>query len=62
MPFDPLRHPTSQAINDLGRGIRTSRILKPGHDVSEMKVTANQMSVEWILEERARELCGEWLR
>ena len=27
-----------------------------------MKVTAAQMDVEWILAERARELCGEWLR
>ncbi len=49
-------------INDEGKGIRTSRILKPGHDASEMKVTASQMTIEWILEERARELCGEWLR
>ena len=27
-----------------------------------MKVKAGDMTIEWILEERARELCGEWLR
>lgn len=56
---------TSEAaniINDEAKGIRTSRILKPGHDASEMKVKAGDMTIEWILEERARELCGEWLR
>jgi hypothetical protein len=49
-------------INDEDKGIRTSRILKPGHNASEMKVSAGDMTIEWILEERARELCGEWLR
>ncbi len=49
-------------INDESKGIRTSRLLKPGHSASEMKVTASDMTIEWILEERARELCGEWLR
>ena len=57
-------NPTEAAsiINDESRGIRTSRILKPGHNASEMKVSASDMTIEWILEERARELCGEWLR
>ena len=49
-------------INDENKGIRTSRILKPGHDASEMKVKASEMTIDWILDERARELCGEWLR
>jgi hypothetical protein len=42
--------------------IRNARVVKPGHDLSEAQVTASDMTVEWILEERARELCGEWLR
>ena len=49
-------------INDETKGIRTSRILKAGHNASEMKVSASDMTIEWFLEERARELCGEWLR
>lgn len=42
--------------------IRNARVVKPGHQLSEAQVTASQMTVEWMLEERARELCGEWLR
>ena len=42
--------------------IRNARVVKPGHDLSEAQVSASDMTVEWILEERARELCGEWLR
>lgn len=42
--------------------IRTQRIVRAGHSLSEAQVNASQMTVEWILEERARELCGEWLR
>ena len=44
--------------------IRNQRIVKPGHTLAEAQadVTAANMTVEWILEERARELCGEWLR
>lgn len=42
--------------------IRNARVVKPGHSLSEAQVSAGDMTVEWILEERARELCGEWLR
>jgi len=44
--------------------IRNQRIVKTGHTLAEVQadVTAANMTVEWILEERARELCGEWLR
>ena len=42
--------------------IRNARVVKPGHSLSEAQVNASDMTVEWILEERARELCGEWLR
>ena len=42
--------------------IRNQRVVKPNHSLSEAQVSANQMTIEWILDERARELCGEWLR
>ena len=44
--------------------IRNQRVVKAGHTLAEAQadVTADKMTVEWILEERARELCGEWLR
>ena len=42
--------------------IRNQRVVKEGHSLSEAQVSASQMTVEWILDERARELCGEWLR
>ena len=42
--------------------IRNARVVKPGHTLAEAQVNAADMTVEWILEERARELCGEWLR
>ncbi len=42
--------------------IRNQRVVKPGHNLSEAQVTASDMTIEWIMEERARELCGEWLR
>ena len=42
--------------------IRNARVVKPGHSLSEAQVNPGDMTVEWILEERARELCGEWLR
>ena len=42
--------------------IRNARVVKAGHSLSEAQVSASQMTIEWILEERARELCGEWLR
>lgn len=43
-------------INDL-----RTRIIKPGYE-SAMRVSEGDMSVDFILDERARELCGEWLR
>ncbi len=48
----------AQYIND---EIRTSRVIKPGYE-NKMKVTASQMNIDFVLAERARELCGEWLR
>ena len=48
----------AQVINS---EIRTARVIKPGYE-AQMKVTAAQMNVDWILAERARELCGEWIR
>ena len=44
--------------------IRNQRVVAPGHTLAEAQadVTADNMTIEWILEERARELCGEWLR
>lgn len=46
-------------IND---EIRNARVVRAGHNLSEAQVSASDMTIEWILEERARELCGEWLR
>lgn len=37
------------------------RAIKPGYE-SQMTVGANDMDLAFILDERARELCGEWLR
>ena len=44
--------------------IRNQRVVATGHTLAEAQadVTAANMTIEWILEERARELCGEWLR
>ena len=52
----------AEAAKIINSEIRNARVVKPGHSLSEAQVSANQMTVEWILEERARELCGEWLR
>ncbi|MBR5349863.1 MAG: RagB/SusD family nutrient uptake outer membrane protein [Prevotella sp.] len=52
----------SEAASIINREIRTARVVKPGHNLSEAQVSASDMTIEWILEERARELCGEWLR
>lgn len=46
----------------INKEIRTARVVKPGHDVSEAQVKASDMTIDWIMEERARELCGEWVR
>lgn len=53
---------TSSAATMINNEIRNARVVKPGHSLSEAQVTAGDMDIEWILEERARELCGEWLR
>lgn len=52
---------TADAAKYINDEIRTSRVVKPGYE-NAMKVSASDMTVEFILEERARELCGEWLR
>ena len=52
----------SEAASIINREIRNARVVKPGHNLSEAQVSASDMTIEWILEERARELCGEWLR
>lgn len=46
----------AQYINQLRQ-----RIVKPGYE-AQMTVDANDMDLAFILDERARELCGEWLR
>ena len=43
-------------INELRK-----RAIKPGFE-SQMTVGVNDMNLPFILDERARELCGEWLR
>lgn len=52
---------TGRAAGYINDEIRTSRVVKPGYEAA-MKVSAGDMTVEFILAERARELCGEWLR
>lgn len=46
--------------------IRNERVVAPGHDVTEAWVGISDLTgdagIEWIMEERARELCGEYLR
>lgn len=50
------------AADIINKEIRNARVVKPGHSLSEAQVNASQMTVDWIIDERARELCGEWLR
>lgn len=52
---------TKRAADYINNEIRTSRVIKPGYEAA-MKVSASDMNIEFILAERARELCGEWLR
>lgn len=52
----------AEAAKIINKEIRNERVVKPGHSLSEAQVTANDMNIEWIMAERARELCGEWLR
>lgn len=53
---------TAEAAQIINNEIRNARVVKPGHSLSEAQVSASDMTIEWIMEERARELCGEWLR
>ncbi|MCH5311005.1 MAG: RagB/SusD family nutrient uptake outer membrane protein [Prevotella sp.] len=53
---------TSAAAQIINQEIRNARVVKPGHSLAEAQVSANDMNIEWIMEERARELCGENLR
>ncbi len=50
------------AAQIINQEIRNARVVKAGHNLSEAQVTAADMTVDWIIDERARELCGEWLR
>ena len=52
----------ASAANIINSEIRTARVVKPGHSLSEAQVKPADMTIDWIMEERARELCGEWLR
>lgn len=53
-----------QAADVIKKWIRNERVVKAGHTLAEVQadVTAGNMTIDWIMEERARELCGEWLR
>lgn len=53
---------TDEAAKIINQEIRTSRVVKAGHSLSEAQVTGSQMTIDWILDERARELCGEYCR
>lgn len=50
------------AADIINQEIRTARVVKQGHSIDEARVSASDMTIDWIMEERARELCGEWLR
>lgn len=52
------------AVNIIKQEIRNQRIVKAGHTLAEAQadVTESNMTIDWIMEERARELCGEYLR
>ena len=52
----------ASAATIINNEIRTARVVKPGHSLSEAQVQPADMTPKWIMEERARELCGEWLR
>lgn len=52
----------SKAAEIINSEIRTARVVKEGHDLSEAQVSASDMTIDWIMEERARELCGEHIR
>lgn len=46
----------------INKEIRNARVVKAGHTLAEAQVQPADMTIDWIMEERARELCGEWLR
>ncbi|MCM1078466.1 MAG: RagB/SusD family nutrient uptake outer membrane protein [Bacteroidales bacterium] len=52
------------AVNVIKQYIRNERVKAPGHTIEEVQadVIEANMTIDWILEERARELCGEHLR
>ena len=53
---------TGAAATMINNEIRTARVVKPGHSLAEAQVNASDMTIDWIMDERARELCGEHLR
>ncbi len=52
----------AEAARIINSEIRTARVVKEGHSLSEAQVSASDMTIDWIMEERARELCGEHIR
>lgn len=52
----------ASAARIINSEIRTARVVKAGHSLAEAQVNPADMTIDWIMEERARELCGEWLR
>lgn len=56
-----LGHP-DKAAAIINQEIRTERVVKAGYHLSDVQVKDSEMTQEWIMEERARELCGEYLR
>lgn len=52
----------AEAAQIINSEIRNARVVKAGHSLAEAQVKASDMNIEWIMKERARELCGEWLR
>lgn len=52
----------SEAASIINKEIRNQRVVREGYKLSDAQVTAGDMTIDWIMEERARELCGEWLR
>lgn len=54
----------AQAVDVIKKYIRNERVVGEGYTLSDVQadVTEANMTVDWIIDERARELCGEWLR
>lgn len=53
-----------KAVKVIKDYIRNERIVAKGYTIDDVRadVTEANMTIDWIMEERARELCGEWLR